>query len=254
LRVLLLLVLAIGPAVAQSPQVRLLNVSRPNTNFEAGDRFEIVITGVPSQPVSVRTTRQGRTDWGPVIGWTDRAGRWSTGGQFEKTDFGSWSEIWTVGDKLANPAIHFWVKAPCLPGGQGFAAMSGPNVSLTCDTTEGRQEFITPSLPDTFRTPDGRLIEGRASKQTQQQYQTEVLQDLITGGTGGARVALQSSRGALGDQTADLISTLIGVNALSDDETRHLLAIVQAAFEKPETIQPSARNPSRTLQLLLWQT
>ena len=32
---------------------------------------------------SVRTARQGRTDWGPVIGSTDWNGRWSTVGQFE---------------------------------------------------------------------------------------------------------------------------------------------------------------------------
>ena len=40
------------------------------------------------------------------------------------------------------------------------------------------------------------------------------------------------------------------MNALYDDETRNLLAIIRAAFEKPETIQPSARNPSKTLLLL----
>ncbi len=35
-----------------------------------------------------------------------------------------------------------------------------------------------------------------------------------------------------------------------EDETRNVLAIIHAAFEKPETIQPSAKNPSRTLLLL----
>src|ERR1035441_433012 len=47
-----------------------------------------------------------------------------------------------------------------------------------------------------------------------------------------------------------LISTLIGAHALYEDETRNLLGILHAAFEKPDTIQPSAKNPSRTLLLL----
>ena len=101
MRILLTLVLAIVPAVAQIPLVSLLNASRPGSDFQVGDRFEIVIAAAPNQPVSVRTSRQGYTDWSPVVGTTDSTGRWSTGGQFEKRDFGSWGEIWTVGGKLA---------------------------------------------------------------------------------------------------------------------------------------------------------
>jgi hypothetical protein len=37
---------------------------------------------------------------------------------------------------------------------------------------------------------------------------------------------------------------------LSEDETRNSLAIVRATFKKPENIQPTAKEPSRTLQLL----
>jgi len=88
--ILLILVLAIVPAVAQIPLIHLLNASRPGSDFRVGDRFEIVITAAPDQPVSVRTMRQGRTDWSPVIGSTDSTGRWSTGGQFGKLDFGGW--------------------------------------------------------------------------------------------------------------------------------------------------------------------
>jgi hypothetical protein len=81
----------------------------------------------------------------------------------------------------------------------------------------------------------------------------EILQDLITGPERDRkepRISLQSSRGGLGDETADLIGRLIGVNALNEDETRNSLAILRGAFEKPETIQPLARNPSKTLLLL----
>jgi len=249
-RILPILLLAIVPAVAQIPLVSLLNASRPGSDFQIGDRFEIVIAAAPNQRVSVRTSRQGRTDWSPVVGSTDNTGRWFTGGQFEKRDFGSWGEIWTVGGKFASPAIQFSVNAPCLPSGHQSLFMSGPNMILNCETTEGTQTFATPALSDSFRTPDGRLVNGRASEQTQEQYHSELLEHFMANGMGTTPVALQSSRGGLGDETADLISKLIGVNALKEDETRNSLAIVRAAFEKPENIQPTAKEPSRTLLLL----
>jgi hypothetical protein len=247
------LVLAVIPAAAQSPLVRLLNASHPASRvFQVGDRFEILLIGAPNQPVSVRTTRAGRTDWGPIIGSTDSAGRWSTAGQFEKSDFGDWGEIWTVGDKVANPAIQFSVNAPpCLPGGQGFSQSAGIQMAMTCETAEGRQTFATPSLSDSFRTPDGRLVPGDSTEQTQDAYHMGILQDLITSPEQmRTPIALQSSRGGRGDETADLIIKLIGVNSLNADETRNVLAIIRAAFEKPERIAPTARFPARTYQLL----
>ena len=251
MRILLTLVLAIVPAVAQIPLVSLLNASRPGSNFQISDRFKIVITAAPNQPVSVRTSRQGRTDWSPVVGSTDSAGRWSTVGQFEKKDFGSWREIWTVGGKLASPAIQFSVNAPCLPSGRTESAfVNGPNMVLNCETAEGTETFLTPGLLDSFRTPDGRLINGRPTEQTQEQYYSELLEYFMATGVGTTPVALQSSRGGLGDETADLISKLIGVNALTENEIRNSLTIVRAAFEKPENIQPTAKEPLRTLLLL----
>jgi hypothetical protein len=248
---LLSLALALVPAAAQVPLVNLLNVSRPGSDFQVGDRFEIVIRAAPGQPVSIRTSRQGRIDWSPIVGSTDSTGQWSTSGQFDKRDFGSWGEIWTVGRKLAVPVIQFSVNAPCLPDGRNrFATMSGPNMMLTCETPQGPQTFATPGLSDSFRAPDGRLIDSGASEQTQEQYHSEMLQHFMMNGMGTTRVALHSSRGGLGDEAAELISKLIGVNALTDDETRNLLAIVRAAFEKPERIQPTAREPLRTLRLL----
>src|SRR2546422_9738405 len=60
-------------------------------------------------------------------------------GSSRRADFGDWSEIWTVGDKLASPAIQFSVNAPGLPGGQGHSLISGPNIVLSCETAEGRR-------------------------------------------------------------------------------------------------------------------
>ena len=101
MRTLLVFVLAFVPAAAQSALVSLVNLSHPlNTGFQIGDRFEVRITGTPGQPISLRTIRQGRTDWGPMIASTDSLGRWSVTGQFEKSDFGSWSEIWIGSEKV----------------------------------------------------------------------------------------------------------------------------------------------------------
>ena len=255
MRAAICLMLAAVAAAAQTPLVRILNTTHPaSREFQIGDQFEILITAAPHQAISVRTTMQGRTDWGPAIASTDDNGRWSTTGHFETIDFGGWSEVWTVGGKLASPVIRFSVGAPCVTGGQGFVAASGPNTVMTCDTSHGRQTYSTPSLSDSFRAPDGRIVRGRTPESlTPDEYHTQILQDLISGADSNretAHVSLQSSSGGLGDDVAGLIAHLIGVNALSGGETRNVLAIIRAAFEKPETIAPSARSTVKTLALL----
>jgi hypothetical protein len=185
-----------------------------------------------------------------VIASTDSAGQWSTAGQFEKRDFGDWSEIWTVGGKLASPAIQFRVAPPCEPGAQYRAMVFGPNVMVTCETNEGVQTFVTPNSADPFRAPDGRLANGRRETRTQVQYYSEILQHYMAAGIGPAGIHLQTPEGGLGDGTAELISNLIGANALTPNEIRNSLAILRSSFEHPETMLPSAREPSRTLLLL----
>jgi hypothetical protein len=54
----------------------------------------------------------------------------------------------------------------------------------------------------------------------------------------------------LGDEPATLITKMIGVNALGEDETRNVIAIIRATFEKPERIALAAKDPSATLFLL----
>jgi hypothetical protein len=246
MRVLLILAVVAVPAIAQSPVVRLTNASRPaSSQFQIGDRYEIAITGASKQPVSVRTTVKGRTDWGPVIGWTDMSGRWSTTGQLEKSDFGGWSAVWTVGGKLASPAIQVWVGAPCLKGGWAQQGGSGPNMVLTCETAEGQKTFVTRNDTDPFRTPDGRVVPGRMlTNMTREEYHAEIIESLI-----GSRSEVMGV-GRLGDEAGDLILKMIGVNALSEDEQLSVLSIIRAAFEKLESIPQEKKDPSRTLLLL----
>ncbi|MFN7926053.1 MAG: hypothetical protein U0Q16_38500 [Bryobacteraceae bacterium] len=127
---------------------------------------------------------------------------------------------------------------------------SGPNVVVTCQTSQGIRSFATPALADPFRTPDGRLVSGRPETQTQSQYYSDILQHLMAAGIGPAGIHLQTSQGGLGDGTAGLISEMIGSNALTEPETRNTLAILRSSFEMPETMLPAAREPARTLVLL----
>jgi hypothetical protein len=225
-RTLSIFVVFVTSLAAQNAAVKITNASRPgSTGFQVGDRFEVMVTGAPNLPVSVRTMRQGRTDWGPVIAYTDAGGRWSTQGRFEKQDFGQWSENWTVGGKLANPAIVVSVTGTCLPGGQSVMNGSGPNVGLGCDTATGHQSFVTPSDGDSFRTPDGRVIRGRSrSAMTAEEFGTEVIVSAITG-SGNVRPGKRLSA------SVSSISRIIGVNALTEKETETVIAISHAVFE-----------------------
>jgi hypothetical protein len=245
-RLLIILATTVIPAGAQVPLVHLSNATHPaSSDFQIGDRYKVLIAGPAGQPISVRTTVQGRTDWGPVIGTTGTDGQWSTTGQFSKSDFGDRNEIWTVGGRVANPPINFSVQAPCLKGGPAFAQTSGPNMRLTCETEEGTQGFGTPSLIDPFRTPDGRVIvPGPLSDRTAAEYQAEIMQYRLTGSETNPRSA------QLGNAAGAMIMKLIGPNALTDLETRNALSIVRAAFERPDRIPQAEKDVSATLLLL----
>jgi hypothetical protein len=119
-------------------------------------------------------------------------------------------------------------------------------MALLCDTAWGPESFQTPSDLDPFRTPDGRLIAGRERSSTSaEQYRAEIMQYSITSHTSDIRTR------ELGDQAGALIAKIIGANALTDEETRNALAIIHAAFEKPDPIPEEAKDPSATVLLLL---
>jgi hypothetical protein len=199
------------------------NLSRPAArDYQVGDRFEIAIAAAPHQPISVRTTRYSKTDWGPVIASTDASGRWLTEASFERADYGQWSEFWTVGGKVANPVVSFWVAAPCPENGPGYISMSGPNTAQTCDLPGLKQQaFVTPSDGDSFRTPDGRVIPGASrSNMTAETYRMEIMESIVTGGT-------PVEPGKWMAQAGELVGKLIGVNELTEPETRKVLGIVR---------------------------
>jgi hypothetical protein len=243
MRLLFLFAVALFAVFAQSPAARIINTSRPGSNdYQVGDRWEILVSGAANQPVSVRTMRQGRTDWGPVIGSTDSNGRWSVSGSFEKADFGGWSEVWTVGGKAVNPSVSFFVSGPCTKGGRASSFTSGPNEALNCETTDGERTFVTPSLGDPFRTPDGRTIEGRLpSTQTAEQYRMQIMESLVsTGNTEASK---------LNKEAGDLVMKMMGVNALTDAEIRNVLSIVRTAYEQTQFRAGEAQKPAMLMLL-----
>ena len=244
--ILLVFILAASPVVAQKAVVEIRNVSRPaSREFQIGDKFEIVVHGPGDQPVSVRTSLQGRTDWGPVIGRTDSSGRWSVSGQFEKSDFGQWTEVFTVGGKLAQPVVQILVSAPCPKEAPHTVWATGLPMGETCETSDGNQSFVTLSETESFRTPDGRTVPGRdRSSMTAEQYQMELMESRITNSAVRGRLRL------FGDEAASLITKIIGDNALNEQETLNVLAIVDAAFEDPRLLSPITREPVATLPLL----
>jgi hypothetical protein len=246
MRTLLMFAVAALPLFAQNPVVRISNASRAgSTDFQIGDRIEIVIMGAANEPVSVRTTSSVRSDWGPVIGSTDVSGQWSTKGQFEKADFGDWSEVWTVGGKLANPVVHFFVSAPCLPGKPGAMSFLGIIRAQTCETADGLQTFQTPSLNEPLRTPDGRVIPARSRLNfTAEEYRLAFLESMITSFQSGQRMR------PLGDGAAAAIAKIIGVNGLTESEMRNVLGIIRASYAEPELIPRVAKEPTATVLLL----
>jgi hypothetical protein len=130
-----------------------------------------------------------------------------------------------VGGKVANPVVNFDVGAPCIKGGEGFIFASGPNVRQTCDTQDGKEQlFTTPSLGDSFRTPDGRVVRGENQlNETAEEYHLQIMQEMVGGGAPKEPVKLAADAG-------ELIVKLIGVNALTETETRNALAIVRSAY------------------------
>jgi|SRR5579883_62048 hypothetical protein len=81
--------IAIATAAAQTASVKIINLTRPGNPFQVGDQFDVEIAGPPNQPVSVRTERGDRVDWGPIAGRTDPRGHWSSKGTFAREDYGS---------------------------------------------------------------------------------------------------------------------------------------------------------------------
>jgi hypothetical protein len=245
MRALLICVAILTSMAAQTPHVQITNTTRPSSStFKVGDEYRILITASSNQAVSVRTMRNGRTDWGPIIGWTDARGVWSTSGKYERGDFGDWAESWTVGATLADPVLRFSVDAPCHEGDPYGVSYMGSVRAVYCPTDEGNETFITPTDQDALRTPDGRTIPGHLRTEPAEAYQMRILQSGIDG------EVMAGAYRQFGDDAAIQITKMIGTNALTETEISHVLAITRAAFARPNYLRDNVKDPAAMLQLL----
>jgi hypothetical protein len=80
---------------------------------------------------------------------------------------------------------------------------------------------------------------------TADQYQADLMQYSIVSHPSDIRTR------ELGDGAGARIAKIIGVNALTEEETRNVLSILHAAFEQPDRIPEEAKEPSATVLLLL---
>ena len=92
------------------PTVSLVNISHPNItpNFEVGDTYEITITGAPNQPVSMVQNVDGVTSL-QSFGSTDAYGRRVVDYVEQTGNIGSYTQVWSVGNVQATPAVSFVV-------------------------------------------------------------------------------------------------------------------------------------------------
>jgi hypothetical protein len=116
---------AAGNTQSISPTVRLVNTSGgSNSSFNAGDSWQIVVTGTPNAQVSASASQNGTSLGTTSMGTIGSNGQLVLTGTFAAGQAGSWIENWTVGGKAAG-SISFSVAAPS--GGNGGNAGAGGN-------------------------------------------------------------------------------------------------------------------------------
>jgi hypothetical protein len=89
---------ASSPASTGAASLKFTNLTSGNASkLAVGDRWQIQITNAArNAPVSVKGGQNGAQDTTPM-GSTDSAGNWTSNGQIEAGQIGSWTEAWTVG-------------------------------------------------------------------------------------------------------------------------------------------------------------
>ncbi len=116
-------------AMAMVGTVVLNNVTNPNwgANFNVGDTLQVIISGaMPNQPVYVSDSVNGTS----TMGTTDGNGNFTYVAVEQTSNVGSYTQVWTVGNITASPALSYIV-------GQ----LGNPGTVTTTDT----------------KTPDGNL-------------------------------------------------------------------------------------------------
>lgn len=126
------------PAASGTGFIQIVNTSRPGQPLQAGDNWQVNITGAtPNSPVSVSGTRNGASS-GPsaVEGTTDGSGNFSTSGTMSAENVGNWAEQWAIAGKILNLQFSVVSSVPAAGGsssgsGSGSASSSGSNTGFS---------------------------------------------------------------------------------------------------------------------------
>ncbi len=95
-------------AMAMVGTVVLNNVTNPNwgANFNVGDTLQVIISGaMPNQPVYVSDSVNGTS----TMGSTDGNGNFTYVAVEQTSSIGSYTQVWTVGNITASPALSYIV-------------------------------------------------------------------------------------------------------------------------------------------------
>lgn len=111
---------ATTPAAVTQTVAMLNNVSRPGQPFQAGDTYQLIISGPPSSAVSGTAQQNSAASSTSSFGSTNSQGQLVITGTYGAGDVGVWSESWTAGS--AAPAqLNFSISAA--PGVSGIGQM-----------------------------------------------------------------------------------------------------------------------------------
>jgi len=103
------------PAVVPPTTAVLTNVTKPNSAFQAGDSFQLLITGPPNSPVIGTASQNGAVTSSTSFGSTNASGQAIITGSWDSTDVGQWQESWQVGSSAPAP-LSFQVYAAGVSG------------------------------------------------------------------------------------------------------------------------------------------
>jgi len=156
---------AASPALSFSvfpvPTVQLTVDPYTGTTFQVGDAYTVLITGQPSQPVTV--TQNGSNY---QMGSTNTQGTELLGGTWGTA--GNYTQTWYVGGVAANPPLSFSVVPT--PGSNQPNSFTAGNNPLTCNDVTGTWEDTLPGVSAewSLTMSDATHVQGTLSRQVYQ--------------------------------------------------------------------------------------
>lgn len=139
---------AVTPA-GPEPEVQLLNLDRAGAaDFFAGERWQLIVLGIPTSEVSVTAWHNGELAGTSAYGFTDDTGRFDLSGVMGEEHVGVWIEIWTAGGIVLSPILRFDVLPRSLTELASFLSVSGFTAEEPGVTPPGEPIPPPPGAPE----------------------------------------------------------------------------------------------------------